>query len=352
MKSIKTTDSRRSTMFRILICLMCFAVLSTYVAIHWPTHYPAKLQTFSLNKTSKLKETKNESLILTENPQVKNMKKALEAAFDKHISLEVVLRMRSRLKKLGLSSNLTIYIPPHQLDDEKLRFYRYKRIKKRPVGQFIPQQRTCAVIGNSGILLGSKCGAEIDAHDFVLRSNMAPTKRYKDDVGNKTNLMTINSKASKIALKCVKQHNKYPCPENHLNIFQYLEGSIIWFSKFGSLAIHCYTDFVKYFRKTNLDLLIAYPYKPIRTQIQRFWKMRYSPSSGLFLYTVSVPICDRISLYGFYPFSTAPDGRNIPYHYYENISFESGHNMTHEFSKLLALRKQRYFRMVTDKCNL
>ncbi|XP_033114095.1 CMP-N-acetylneuraminate-poly-alpha-2,8-sialyltransferase-like isoform X2 [Anneissia japonica] len=260
MKSIKTTDSRRSTMFRILICLMCFAVLSTYVAIHWPTHYPAKLQTFSLNKTSKLKETKNESLILTENPQVKNMKKALEAAFDKHISLEVVLRMRSRLKKLGLSSNLTIYIPPHQLDDEKLRFYRYKRIKKRPVGQFIPQQRTCAVIGNSGILLGSKCGAEIDAHDFVLRSNMAPTKR--------------------------------------------------------------------------------------------FWKMRYSPSSGLFLYTVSVPICDRISLYGFYPFSTAPDGRNIPYHYYENISFESGHNMTHEFSKLLALRKQRYFRMVTDKCNL
>ncbi|KTG31085.1 hypothetical protein cypCar_00013119, partial [Cyprinus carpio] len=38
--------------------------------------------------------------------------------------------------------------------------------------------RTCAVVGNSGDLLGSHYGPLIDLHDFVIRINKGPTEGY------------------------------------------------------------------------------------------------------------------------------------------------------------------------------
>ena len=40
------------------------------------------------------------------------------------------------------------------------------------------QQETCAVVGNSGVLLNSRCGRDIDAHDFVIRANLKPIQNY------------------------------------------------------------------------------------------------------------------------------------------------------------------------------
>ncbi|WVZ54394.1 hypothetical protein U9M48_005199 [Paspalum notatum var. saurae] len=52
---------------------------------------------------------------------------------------------------------------------------------------------TCAVVGNSGILLGSGRGPQIDAHALVVRLNNARVAGFAADVGAKTSLSFANS---------------------------------------------------------------------------------------------------------------------------------------------------------------
>ena len=56
-----------------------------------------------------------------------------------------------------------------------------------------PYYESCGVVSSAGSLLHSKLGAKIDANDFVIRFNNAPTHGYERDVGSKTSLRIINS---------------------------------------------------------------------------------------------------------------------------------------------------------------
>ena len=61
--------------------------------------------------------------------------------------------------------------------------------------------RTCAVVGSSGSLLNDRFGAEIDAHDLVLRFNNAPTIGYELIVGSRTDVHILNSHAASAVLQ-------------------------------------------------------------------------------------------------------------------------------------------------------
>ena len=60
----------------------------------------------------------------------------------------------------------------------------------------------CAVVGNSRDLLDHEFGAEIDAHDAVVRVNAAKTNRkYAAHVGKKTTFRILNNWAHKVRIK-------------------------------------------------------------------------------------------------------------------------------------------------------
>ncbi|KVH99014.1 Glycosyl transferase, family 29 [Cynara cardunculus var. scolymus] len=63
---------------------------------------------------------------------------------------------------------------------------------------YVPRQfGRCAVIGNSGDLLKTKFGKEIDSYDAVLRENGAPIQNYTDHVGKKSTFRLLNRGSAK-----------------------------------------------------------------------------------------------------------------------------------------------------------
>ncbi|XP_078686084.1 uncharacterized protein LOC144918865 [Branchiostoma floridae x Branchiostoma belcheri] len=56
----------------------------------------------------------------------------------------------------------------------------------------IGHYNTCAVVGNSGVLLGSHCGNEIDSKDYVIRMGIPVVRGYENDVGRRTSMTILN----------------------------------------------------------------------------------------------------------------------------------------------------------------
>ncbi|KAI3947358.1 hypothetical protein MKW92_015447, partial [Papaver armeniacum] len=70
---------------------------------------------------------------------------------------------------------------------------------------FVPRQiGRCAVVGNSGDLLKTKFGKEIDGYDAVIRENGAPIQNYTEYVGKKSTFRLLNRGSSKALDKVVE----------------------------------------------------------------------------------------------------------------------------------------------------
>ncbi|KAI4886051.1 hypothetical protein NFI96_023267 [Prochilodus magdalenae] len=59
----------------------------------------------------------------------------------------------------------------------------------------------CAVVGNGGILKGSKKGQEIDQHDYVFRTNGAVIKGFEEDVGTHTSHYTFSTNTMRNSMR-------------------------------------------------------------------------------------------------------------------------------------------------------
>ncbi|KAG5234316.1 hypothetical protein OIU76_000363 [Salix suchowensis] len=70
---------------------------------------------------------------------------------------------------------------------------------------YVPKQfDRCAVIGNSGDLLQTKFGKEVDDYDVVIRENGAPIENYTEFVGKKSSFRLLNRGSAKALDKVIE----------------------------------------------------------------------------------------------------------------------------------------------------
>ncbi|XP_073309411.1 sialyltransferase-like protein 2 isoform X3 [Primulina huaijiensis] len=74
---------------------------------------------------------------------------------------------------------------------------------------YVPRQfGRCAVIGNSGDLLKTKFGKEINSYDVVLRENGAPIQNFSENVGTKSTFRLLNRGSAKALDKVAELYDK------------------------------------------------------------------------------------------------------------------------------------------------
>jgi len=79
------------------------------------------------------------------------------------------------------------------------------------------RHKSCALVGNSGVMKGSKMGREIDAHDAVVRINYAPTNGFEGDVGSKTTYDLLNKEN---CMKLAKGEHHFRSPKSTAFLFE------------------------------------------------------------------------------------------------------------------------------------
>ncbi|WVZ68083.1 hypothetical protein U9M48_017073 [Paspalum notatum var. saurae] len=187
---------------------------------------------------------------------------------------------------------------------------------------------TCAVVGNSGILLRANHGALIDSHDAVFRLNNARISGYAAHVGARTNFSFINSNilhlcARRPACFCHPYGNGVPillyiCQAAHF--LDVAACNATSSSRHGApiavtdarLDVLC-ARIVKYY---SLRRFVAETGRAAEEWDRAHDAAMFHYSSGMQAIMVAVGVCDRVSVFGFGKSSDAK------HHYHSNQKAE------------------------------
>ncbi|AQK99308.1 Sialyltransferase-like protein 1 [Zea mays] len=187
---------------------------------------------------------------------------------------------------------------------------------------------SCAVVGNSGILLRANHGALIDSHAAVFRLNNARVSGYAAHVGSKTNFSFINSNVLHL---CARRPGCFCHPYGHgVPILLYICQAAHFVdvaacnatssSRHGSpisvtdarLDVLC-ARIVKYY---SLRRFVAETGRAPEEWDRAHDAAMFHYSSGMQAIMVAVGVCDRVSVFGFGKSSDAK------HHYHSNQKAE------------------------------
>ncbi|KAL3828558.1 hypothetical protein ACJIZ3_017360 [Penstemon smallii] len=167
--------------------------------------------------------------------------------------------------------------------------------------------KTCAVVGNSGILLQSDYGKLIDSHEAVIRLNNARTTRFEKNVGSKTSISFVNSN---ILHLCARREGCF-CHPYGLNvpIVMYICQPLQFFDYLVCNASHkvpiIVTDprfdvlcarIVKYY---SLKRFVESSGKDLDQWGSTHGGSMFHYSSGMQAIMLGLGICEKVSVFGF-----------------------------------------------------
>ncbi|XP_051519614.1 CMP-N-acetylneuraminate-beta-galactosamide-alpha-2,3-sialyltransferase 1-like isoform X1 [Myxocyprinus asiaticus] len=151
--------------------------------------------------------------------------------------------------------------------------------------------RTCAVVGNSGNLLGSNYGPLIDFHDVVIRINKGPTKGFEKDVGSKTTHRILYPESA----MDLDNNN------THLLLFPFKIRDMQWLiSAFTIKHItHTYVRVKSSINANENRVMILHP--AFIKYVYDSWLQKHGryPSTGFITIILALHMCDEVNVFGF-----------------------------------------------------
>ncbi|KAM6957123.1 alpha-N-acetylgalactosaminide alpha-2,6-sialyltransferase 2 [Aplochiton taeniatus] len=207
----------------------------------------------------------------------------------------------------------------------------------------------CAVVGNGGILRGSKQGRVIDSHDLVFRVNGAVTRLFEEDVGTKVSFYGFTTNTMKQSLRAYRRYGFTKIPQgpgiryifipasnrDYLMIKAAIKGEMVtsdvdqgdWPSRyFGS------TSASGSFKMLHPDFITYIKQKFLNSPLQRNKKYGhlYIPSTGALMLMTALHTCDQVSAFGFITRNYA----DFSDHYFDDqkkpLRFYANHDMRME----------------------
>lgn len=168
---------------------------------------------------------------------------------------------------------------------------------------------SCAVVGNSGILLAREHGALIDGHDLVIRLNNAPAGagRYARHVGARTGLAFLNSNVLSRCTTAGCRHcraygDRVPILTYMCNAAHFVEHAVC---SAGASAPVIVTDprldslcarLAKYY---SLRRFVRETGRPAEEWGTRHEEGMFHYSSGMQAVVAAAGVCGRVSVFGF-----------------------------------------------------
>ncbi|XP_030833014.1 sia-alpha-2,3-Gal-beta-1,4-GlcNAc-R:alpha 2,8-sialyltransferase [Strongylocentrotus purpuratus] len=214
--------------------------------------------------------------------------------------------------------------------------------------------RSCAVVGNSGTMLHSGCGKEIDKHDYVFRCNIPPLVPFERDAGTKSNFTTMNPSILNKRYQSLKVDEQIDQFNDFMSQFN---GVILSVCHGFAIPISTIMRAMGNLKREQLKIVCA---NPMHVQsVAEFWlerNIRARLSTGFYMVTTAIQLCDEVELYGFWPFSErfGENKTSVPYHYFDESSCKTSnrvHTMDKEFAILVQLHNLGIIRINMASCS-